>query len=574
MSLKLSVGQYSDKGRKEINQDFHGAYFPEEPLLSSKGVSIALADGISSSAVSQIASESAVTGFFSDYYSTSETWTVKSSVQRVLAATNSWLHSQTHRSQYRYDKNKGYVCTFSAIVIKSSTAHIFHAGDARVYRLHNDELEKLTNDHRLWVSEDESYLSRGLGINAQLEMDYSSLPVVVGDVFLLATDGVYEYITNALMLKIIGDNSQNFSLAAKIIVDTAYQNGSADNLTVQLVRVEQLPSSSADEMVKKLTELPFPPMLEARENFDRYSIIRKLHGSSRSHIYLAVDEESGVQAVLKTPSVDLRDDPAYLERFHMEEWIARRINSAHVLKPCQQTRQKKYLYIANEFIEGQTLTQWMTDHPKPDIFVVRDIITQIAKGLRAFHRLEMLHQDLRPENIMIDSSGTVKIIDFGSTRVAGVSEIFSPIEQSHILGTAQYTAPEYYLGEYGSERSDLFSLGVIAYQMLSGRLPYGINVSKARTKSAQRRLVYTSVLDEDREIPAWIDFTLRKAVHINRYKRYAELSEFIYDLSHPNREFLNKARAPLLERNPTLFWQGVCCFLAFVILVLLYLQKY
>src|SRR6476646_1826998 len=108
--LKISLGQYSDKGRKEINQDFLGARVPEEPLLSSKGIALALADGISSSAVSQVASQSAITGFLSDYYCTSPAWSVKKSAQRVLMAVNSWLYAQTRQSQYRYEKDRGYVC--------------------------------------------------------------------------------------------------------------------------------------------------------------------------------------------------------------------------------------------------------------------------------------------------------------------------------------------------------------------------------------------------------------------------------------------------------------------------------
>src|ERR1700704_1538521 len=115
--LKISIGQCSDKGRKETNQDFHGALIPQEPLLSLKGAAIVLTDGISSSSVSRIASESAVKGFLSDYYCTSESWSVKTSAQRVIAATNSWLHSQTRRSQNPYDKDKGYVCTLSAMVL-------------------------------------------------------------------------------------------------------------------------------------------------------------------------------------------------------------------------------------------------------------------------------------------------------------------------------------------------------------------------------------------------------------------------------------------------------------------------
>jgi serine/threonine protein phosphatase PrpC len=119
--LSVSVGQHSDQGRKEAQQDFHGIYLPREPQLSSKGIAIAIADGISSSAVSHIASEFSVTSFLEDYYCTSEAWSVKKSAQRVLAATNSWLHTQSQQSPHRYDKDKGYVCTFSALVLKVHT---------------------------------------------------------------------------------------------------------------------------------------------------------------------------------------------------------------------------------------------------------------------------------------------------------------------------------------------------------------------------------------------------------------------------------------------------------------------
>jgi serine/threonine protein kinase len=225
-----------------------------------------------------------------------------------------------------------------------------------------------------------------------------------------------------------------------------------------------------------------------------------------------------------------------------------------------------------EFIEGQTLSQWMIDHPKPGLETVRGIVEQIARGLRAFHRLEMLHQDLRPDNIMIDGTGTVKIIDFGSTKVAGIMESAPPALQHNLLGTAQYTAPEYFLGEAGSSRSDMFSLGVITYQMLTGKLPYGTQVAKSTTKAAQKNLRYNSVLDENREIPVWIDEAIRKAVHPDPHKRYEDLSEFVFDLHHPNKAFLNKTRPPLIERNPVMFWKGVSFFLLMIIVLLLSVQ--
>ena len=567
--LKISLGQHSERGRKDANQDFHGAYIPTEPQLSSKGIAIALADGISTSNVSRVASEAAVKGFLDDYYCTSQAWSVRKSAQRVLMAINSWLHSQTQQSQYRYDKDRGYVCTLSALVLKSTTAHLFHVGDSRIYRLQGTALEQLTNDHRLWVAPDKSYLGRALGINPQLEIDYRALQIERGDTFLLATDGVYEFVSAQFIVGAIKEHGDDLDGVAKIIVAEAYAQGSTDNLTVQIVRVDELPSQDARELHQYLTELPFPPLLEARMRFDGYTIVREIHASSRSHVYLAKDDAAAAAVVIKIPSVDLRGDPAYLERFAMEDWIARRIEHANVLKPCEATRKRNYLYIVTEFIDGQTLAQWMIDHPQPQLEAVRSIVEQIARGLLAFHRLEMLHQDLRPQNIMIDRNGTVKIIDFGSTRVAGIVEMSTPLERSEVLGTVQYTAPEYFLGETGTTRSDIFSLGVIAYQMLTGRLPYGADVSRARTQAAQRKLIYHSVRDEDREIPAWLDEVLRKATHPVPAKRYGELSEFMYDLRHPTNAYLNKTRPPLLERNPVGFWRTIALILALVVIVLL-----
>lgn len=568
--MKISLGQYSDKGRKESNQDFHGAVIPLEPQLSAKGVAIALADGISSSTVSHIASEAAIKGFLEDYFCTSETWSVKKSAQRVLTAANSWLHAQTRHSQHRYDEGRGYVCTLSALVIKSATAHIFHVGDSRVYRVRGAALELLTTDHRLRVSEDTTYLARAMGMSAQLEIDYQAAPAEQGDMFLLATDGVYEYMNAGFATRAISEHTDNLDTAAKAIADEAYRRGSTDNLTVQIVRVDELSARASDEIHQQLTELPLPPLLEPRMHFDGYTIIREVHASSRSHVYLALDDDTGEQIIIKTPSIDLRGDTAYLERFLTEEWIARRINSAHVLKPCSQTRKRNFLYIATEFIEGQTLTQWMIDHPKPELETVRGIVEQIARGLQAFHRLEMLHQDLRPENIMIDVTGTVKIIDFGSTRVAGLMEIASPVERQTLLGTAQYTAPEYFLGDTATARADVFSLGVMAYQMLTGKLPYGAEVAKTRTRAAQKKLYYQSALDEQRALPAWVDAALRKAVNVDPFLRYEELSEFMYDLRHPSKTLMNEKSPPLLQRNPLLFWQALSFCLVIIIAILLW----
>jgi len=564
--LQVTIGQYSTKGNKEVNQDFHGISVPNEYLLKYKGIAIALADGISSSDVSDIASKISVNSFLEDYYCTSQTWSVKKSASRILTATNSWLYSQTKKSIHSSNKDKGYICTLSSIILKSTTAHIFHLGDSRIYRVRDKKIEQLSQDHRLWVSSDKSYLSRAMGMDSQLTIDYDSIPIEKNDIFILSTDGVYEYLEDNFLLDNLEKYENDYEKLAKFFVDTALKNGSNDNLTIQIVRIDNIPNKDIKDINKELENKPLPPMLEARKKFDGYTIIRNISSSPRSHVYLACDEETKENVILKIPSIELQEDKAYLERFLLEDWIAKKINNEHVVKSFLQTRKKNFLYNVSEYIQGQTLTQWIKDNPKPKLENVRNIIEQIAKGLYAFHNLEMLHQDLRPENVLIDESDSVKIIDFGSTRVEGIADIDTVMQQHSLQGTALYSAPEYFLGYLGTNRSDIFSLGVITYQMLSGKFPYGTNIAKCENARQQKKLKYTPLFeDENSKIPLWIDEALKKALAIDPNDRYSEITEFIYDLRNPNKKFLNKTKPALIERNPLIFWQSISLILGVIV---------
>lgn len=564
--LSVSIGSATNKGRKEVNQDFLGSLVPTEPLLSAKGVVVAIADGISSSKVSQVASQTAITSFLEDYYCTSDAWSVKTSGQKVVKSINAWLHAQTQNSPYRFEKDKGYICTFSALVLKSNSAHIFHSGDSRIYRVTGSALEQLTQDHRRVVSENVSYLTRALGIEQMLEIDYRVDPITKGDLFLLATDGVYEFVNVAQVLECIAV-ADTLDDAAERIISLALDAGSDDNLSAQLVRVEHLPTYQLDEVQQQVVGLPLPPQLAARMEFDGYEIIRPIYVSSRSHVFLARDKGTDQTVALKAPSMELSSDISYLESFMMEDWIAKRVTNPHVVKAIEPTRKRNYLYVVTEYLEGKSLAQWIIDNPKPSLEEVRNIISQIAKGLQAFHRQEMIHQDIRPANIMIDNTNTVKIIDFGSTYIAGVT---NTKDTELLKGTMRYSAPEYFLGHAGTARSDIYALGVIAYEMLSGgKFPYGVNIAQAKSVNAQRRIQYTSLINDESELPIWIDDALQKALHITPLKRYETLSEFVYDLHHPNKAFLNRTRPPLIQRNPVMFWQGVSFSLLLIIVFIL-----
>ncbi|MDO6681677.1 bifunctional protein-serine/threonine kinase/phosphatase [Oceanobacter sp. 5_MG-2023] len=566
--LCIAAGQYSDKGLKNSNQDSLGLVTPAPSLLAFKGVSAAIADGISSSNVSHIASQTAIDTFLEDYYRTSEAWTAQHSGEQVIRAINGSLYLKNQRSDFRFDINRGYVCTLSALVLRGCDGYVFHVGDSRIYRLREQTLEQLTSDHRLWESSEKSYLARAIGMSEQVEIDYRHTSLQANDVFILATDGVYEYVTPEYLRATIHQYPDDLNHAATLIARQALDNGSDDNLSIQLIRVTALPDRKQASLLHDMSLLALPPGLEPGMTFDGYRIIRNLHTSSRSHVFLARHLQSNDRVVLKLPSGELQQDAGYLERLMMEEWIARRIQNAHVIQPYVPEQPRQYLYIASRYFEGQTLTQWLQDNPRPTLEQVRHIIDQIARGLRAFHRLDMLHQDIKPDNVMIDAEGRLMIIDFGSTIVRGLAEIGLD-NSNEFPGTALYMAPEYFLGQRGQLQSDQFSLGVLAYHMLTGQFPYGVEVARCQSVAAQKRLRYRSILvDEHTEVPAWVDDAIQKATCIDPYKRYEDIFEFVHDLRTPNQNFLNKTRPPLMARNPVLFWQSAAA-LELLLLILL-----
>lgn len=569
--LQVNVGAFSAAGAKKSNQDCYGFHIPDNSLLRTKGLAAVIADGISSSEYGKEASHACVTGFLADYFSTPESWSVKKSVQQVLTALNSWLYSFSKNAVTAF---RGRVSTLSAIIIKSTTAHIVHIGDSRIYLLRKGELELLTTDHKIWINKNKHYLSRAMGADTHLEIDYSKEVIEAADLFIMTTDGIHEYIHDRELASIILENHDNLDKASELVVRTALQNDSPDNVTCQIIEIVNLPALEREDIYNQLTELPFPPELNSGMIIDGFRIIRELHASRRSQLYLAKDPDTGLHVVIKTPSVNYEDDPAYIERFIQEEWIGIRIDNPHVLKTYQPQRRRRFLYHVTEYLEGTTLKQWMHDHSDRDLETVRDIIEQVAAGLQAFHRMEMLHQDLKPENIMIDKSGTVKLVDFGSVKVAGIAEISSPIYQSNLLGTKNYTAPEYANDQPGSNRSDIYSLGVITYELLTGKLPYGEMPSNWKKGNIVSALHYKPVTDYTNSVPAWLDATIRKSVTPDPENRYAELTEFLYDLRHPNSSLLYKDNRPLIERDPVRFWQGLSIIFAGLIMYLLFLLSH
>ena len=562
--LVVDIGQHSRAGETgHGNQDFYGATLPQGGVLRLKGITLALADGISPSPVSHEAAEIAVKSVLTDYYETSDAWTVKTAASNVIAATNAWLYG-LNRASLPERTELGHICTLSALILKGHYAHVVHIGDSRVWRVSNGSLEPLTVDHVNPMVGSAPQLSRALGLDQNVALDYREVALQPGDIFLLTTDGVHDHWHPKDVLDALSQ-AATLDEAASNICDAARAAGSRDDATIQIVDVKALPAS--DPMPDTVSEaLPFLPLPAPGDMVDGFRVVRKIHENNRSHIFLAISPD-GDKVALKMPASETKSDPAYIRLFLLEEWIARRLCSPYVVRAAKAPEMRSGLYVVTEFIEGKTLRQWMLDNPHPTIDVVRGLACQMISGLRAFHRKDMLHQDFRPENLMIDQDGTIKIIDLGSTRIQGIEEAKEQSFNS-ILGTLQYTAPEYFVGDPIGVRSDQYSLGVVLYEMLCGRLPYGADAARVQNRKQRARLSYRTAIDSANAAPFWVDDALRKATHPLSQHRFNRLSELEAALHAPTPGKLARYR-PLAERDPVRFWQVLTGVFAVMCLILM-----
>lgn len=567
-TLRVSAGQSSLAGRKAANEDAVGIRIPEQPLLTTKGIALAIADGVSDAEHGKEASDICVQNFLSDYYSTPDAWSVKTSVQRVLTALNRWLYSQ---GVSLLAPHRGYVTTLSVIVLKSQVGYVFHVGDSRIYRFREGTLEQLTTDHVTRISPTKEYLARAVGIDVHLDIDFRQVDLLEGDIYFACTDGVHQCVNRAQLESLIAAGGHDLEATCRAINDAALANGSTDNTSCQLLRIEQLSSANDQDIYQKLSELSFPPALQRGAMLDGLRIVEELHASKRSQVYRVRNEVNNASYVMKTPSPNFEDDPAYIERFIMEEWIGSRIDSPHVVKIIPPPKPRKFLYYLVENIEGKPLSQWIAEFDTREINTAIKLIRQIGKGLSAIHRRETLHQDLKPDNIMIDKNGRAIIVDFGSCHVAGIQEIHTPIERDTVLGTLNYSAPEILTMNPPTRACDIYSLAIIAYEMLTGEHPYGSAYTQCKNIDDFKRLSYRPAWSHNPLVPVWLDGALKKALQTDPQLRYRELSEFLYDLETPNSAFTEGKALPWIEKNPLRFWQAVSAALLLLNLLWLFL---
>lgn len=571
-ALDLIVGGSSETGKRELNQDAFAVKIPTSYTEKKhKGIVASIADGVSCSSRSQQASHTSVTQFINDYYCTPENWGTKLSAGKVLNSLNSWLYQHGNNEQIRHD---GLITTFTSVIFKSTTAYLFHVGDTRIYRYRNSKLKQLSKDHSRAQYGKKNVLTRALGMDSHLEVDFQTTELQQDDLFFLSSDGIHDWLSKTELaehlstLKEQESSAAAFEALAKAIGQNALDNGSTDNLTCLLLKVKSLPVVAVDELQKRLTELTIPPALHQGNEIDHFQIQKVIHEGPRSHVYLAMDKWSKRFFVLKMPSLNFSDDLVYLDGFSKEQWVGRKLSHPSIMSILPKVDGSPFLYHICEYIKGITLRQWIYDNPNPPLEIAREIIHNIVAAVRVLQRSGMVHRDLKPENIMISEDKKITIIDFGTIKIDSLDEISVAPTSEQPLGATHYIAPEYLNEGHASSASDLFSIAVIAYELLSGHLPYKPLNYQSLSRARNSQWKYRPIKQFRPDLPDWTDLALQKGAHPVLAQRYTAMSEFTQDLYTPNTKLLrSREAAPLLERNPVKFWQILSTFLFFIALI-------
>lgn len=208
-----------------------------------------------------------------------------------------------------------------------------------------------------------------------------------------------------------------------------------------------------------------PPRLLA----DRYQVIEVIGSGATAITWRGHDQRLDRPVAIKILRRDGNQDPAFAQRFEREARLAASINDTHVVQVFDAGQQDGWLYLVMQYVEGQDLKALITDQAPLPLTRARDIALQILAGLEAIHQAGILHRDIKPQNVLLDRQGRVRVTDFGIAQGAFDAGLTA---DGTAIGTASYMAPEQARGGALSEASDVYAVGIILYEMLTGRLPF------------------------------------------------------------------------------------------------------
>jgi serine/threonine protein phosphatase PrpC len=478
--MKVKCHQLSSAGSvRDHNEDYLLFWEPEDFELRQKTGSLALlADGVGGEShgdvASRLAAETALS-VFKDAKPESEA----RGLLRNMFDTSAAKVFQAAQDSGRM------ATTLLAAVFRHNKVTIAHVGDSRAYLIRAGKIKRLTSDHsytalqvklglllerQAMTSPHRSTLTRSIGYEPMCHYDIATEPLTHGDVILQCTDGLYGFLLDDEILEAVV--KYHPGEACKRLLALAEKRQVSDNVSVQIVQVWDVETAkstnpgAAKPAAGVGGDLNVGMLLDGR--FEITDVIAK---SGMASLFKANDRQTGQAVAIKVPYLQIESDPAGFDRFRREEEIGLQLNHPHLLKFIA-IEKKSRPYLVMEYLEGQTLSELLKAvRPLPEPDAVK-IASRICEALEYMHSNGVIHRDLKPQNIMLCNDGSLRIMDFGIAR-SQASRRLTFVGFTPAMGTPDYMAPEQVRGSRGDQRTDIYALGAILYEMSTGETPFG-----------------------------------------------------------------------------------------------------
>lgn len=569
MAFEIEVGQASRAGMRPVNEDFWAVVAPQASE-ANRGWIAAIADGVSMGGRGREAAQSTVMSVVRDYYATPPTWDTTVALDRIIEAQNTWWVGHNRRLQgHDGTPAAAGMATLTALVLRGQSYTLAHVGDTRAWLLRDGQGHVLTQDHSFDHLDFGSRLTRAIGLDERVSVDYVQGELRVGDTLLLTTDGVHGVLKREQILGLAREGrAQEASVA---LVEAALAAGSRDNVTAVVLRIQGLAAMDVEDALLDARRWPVPSALTVGDVLDNFIITALVSNNGVHRLYQARDPVTRDLVALKTLHESRASDPQERSMLAHEVWLSTQLTERDTTGFVQVRRppaRASAFYAVFAWHSGQTLTQSWAQARRFEVAEIVQGTLAVARALGRLHRLGIVHRDIKPDNLHWGEDGQWRVLDLG----AAISGRESAAVRALHAGTPSYMNPEQWADppQPADARSDLFALGVTLYQWLTGRLPYG-EIEPYQRGRYRRDPRAPSRWRPD--VPIWLDHVVLKAVALDPAHRFETAEELVLALERgASRSLPALGATPLVSRDPAALWKiGLIMSLLFNALLIVWL---
>ena len=570
MSFEVDIGWTSAKGPCERNEDFAAAVRPA-PQDEMRGLIAAVADGVSTGGQGLEASQTTVMSLMQDYFGVPDTWDTSVALDRLIGAQNAWLVGHNRRIQGSEPGGPPQLamCTLTALVLRGHGYTLAHVGDTRAWLLREGECIQLTQDHSFDHPDMRSRLTRAIGLDDAVRIDYVEGDLHAGDVFVLTSDGVHGVLKRRQVATLaLASGAQ---AASDALVHAALAAGSRDNASALVIRVQGLAAGRLEDVLRQGRSLPAAPRLKVGDLLDGHTITALVADTGVHRLYQARDLATKELVAIKTLHEARASDAEERAMLAHEAWLGARL-TAHDDRGfvrVRELRDPSAFYVVFDWHTGKTMEHMLREGRRFEVGETIEAALAVLHALGRMHRQGVVHRDIKPANLHLGDDGQWRILDLG----VAVSGLEPRAQRELHAGTPSYINPEQWPAD-GAEpadaQSDLYALGVSLYLALTGRLPYG-EVEPYQLARFRRDPPAPSRLRPD--VPIWLDHVLRKAVVRDKPQRFETAEEFTLALQRgASRPLAAPLPTSLLARDPAALWRiALAISLLFNVLLVVWL---